>query len=155
MTSISGLTEGQTRFLRGFGSGRIVPEGKDWPKAALLERWMRVREFRRRFEALARAMGREIRMRLLGRAVLAARRVAEIAGAGRKKHSEVRECMEVIRLALTGERTVRPRRSGKKSAKDEGEDATFEELAGGLAHPEAVREEVIQFIRERCGAEGV
>jgi hypothetical protein len=136
MSTIAGLTQRQTDFLRGLI--REVPDG-EWPTLPMLEAWLKQAEFRGQYRKVIRGVKREITLRLM----IAARAAARKLASGTVNAEERREYMTLIKML--------DERSGERKSPGEAKPQTpaesFEDCAARLAYPGTPREVAIEFFR--------
>ena len=102
MPSTKCFTSMQKRFFNTLGHDDELTKRDHWPRMKTLERWIRQKSFRRRFNVASDALAVEIRIHLLAAAAVAARKLTLPPENASPQHSALTfSKIETIRLALS------------------------------------------------------
>ena len=145
MASTKRFTDMQKRFFNTLGRDNEVTKRSTWPRMKTLERWIRQKSFRRRFNTASDALAVEIQIHLLAAAVAAARNLTVPPGNATPEHSALTFCkIETIRLALSIHSAIRKNRKPPSPPRM----PTWEEWVAQDPHPEETRAKAIASLEE-------
>lgn len=136
MSTIAGLTQRQTDFLRGLV--RKIPKG-DWPTLSMLDEWLKRPAFREQYRKVVRGVNREMTLQLM----MASRWAAAKLASGNVTAEERREYMALIRMYNERRGGRRERGPGAEQTPAE----SFEDCAAQLAYPGTDKEEAAEFFK--------